>query len=195
LIVCALTLKDSKWQLKRVATNTNGNTFDDCKDTLREEADLFNDAIVIEERVLRKDKIFMMKKGDGARLPTGTNSIIIGLGWTCEFDFDMDASVVALDKDKKVADMIWYNKLEGSGMRHRGDNLTGKGEGDDERIRINLLEVPETIMELYFTVNIYSGCSTFRHVYNSYVRICLADPEKTNKSFAVSTVYARYPLD
>ena len=65
----------------------------------------------------------------------------------------------------------------------------------DIHVEVFDFTVDDVIMELYFTVNIYSGCSTFRHVYNSYVRICLADPEKTNKSFAVSTVYARYPLD
>jgi tellurium resistance protein TerD len=58
-------------------------------------------------------------------------------------------------------DTIYYGKKSGSGVFHRGDNTTGDGAGDDERIRIDLLKVPRNIEELFVTVNIYTGNYSF----------------------------------
>jgi tellurium resistance protein TerD len=60
--------------------------------------------------------------------------------------------------------LIYYGKLSGSGIFHKGDNTTGAGEGDDERIRIDFNKVPSNITELFVTVNIYTGGTTFANV-------------------------------
>ena len=41
-------------------------------------------------------------------------------------------------------------------VRHHGDNLTGKGSGDDEVITIELNKVPSNVLSLSITVNSYS---------------------------------------
>ena len=46
------------------------------------------------------DKTFVMKKDDCATLPAGMNSVVVGLGWDCYGDVDLDASIVCLDKNK-----------------------------------------------------------------------------------------------
>jgi stress response protein SCP2 len=46
-------------------------------------------------------------------------------------------------------------------MEHRGDNTTGAGSGDDERIRIEFGNIPQHTMELFVTVNIYTSGVTF----------------------------------
>ena len=60
-------------------------------------------------------------------------------------------------------------------MSHRGDNRDGKGFGDDERIRIDLDEVPQDTVGLYVVVNIYSDKKSFHFVRDSYVRLCVHD--------------------
>ena len=53
-----------------------------------------------------------------------------------------------------------------------GDNTTGEGAGDDEKIRIDFDKVPKEVFELFVTVNIYSNGKTFNDVSNAYIRLC-----------------------
>ena len=46
------------------------------------------------------DKTFVMQKNDCASLPANMKSVVVGLGWDCNGDVDLDASIVCLDKDK-----------------------------------------------------------------------------------------------
>lgn len=94
------------------------------------------------DRVLSLEKTFIMSKDDTVRLPPGCDKVVVGLGWTCEGKVDFDASVICLDKEKQKMDLINYSRLQGSGIHHRGDNTTGAGSGDDERIAIDLKKVP-----------------------------------------------------
>ena len=55
-----------------------------------------------------------------------------------------------------------------------GDNLTGKGEGDDEQIIVDLSQVPAKISKLLFMVNIYDSKKRkqeFSQVQNAFVRL------------------------
>ncbi len=38
--------------------------------------------------------------------------------------------------DHQLADVVFFNRLanENQSVRHGGDNLTGEGEGDDEKV-------------------------------------------------------------
>jgi len=53
---------------------------------------------------------------------------------------------------------------------HNGDNLTGEGEGDDEKIFIELDQLPSNVATLYLLVNSYSG-ESFAMIKNAYVRM------------------------
>ena len=68
--------------------------------------------------------------------------MIVGLGWTCSGSIDLDASIHCLDANKRCVDTISFKRKNGSGISHRGDNTTGEGTGDDERIRIEFGNVP-----------------------------------------------------
>jgi len=83
-----------------------------------------------------------MKKDDVAQLPPGANGMIIGLGWTCSGDIDFDASIVGLDINKQKTQLVNFSQKESMGILHRGDNTTGAGSGDDERIRIDFGNIP-----------------------------------------------------
>jgi stress response protein SCP2 len=52
---------------------------------------------------------------------------------------DLDASIMLCDKNMRVLDCVSYKKKQSSdgAVVHSGDNRTGKGEGDDEQVRID----------------------------------------------------------
>lgn len=113
----------------------------------------------------------------------GLKSVTIGLGWdvrkTDGAAFDLDASAFMLKADGKVRgtdDVIYYRKLSSNcgSVRHHGDNLTGAGDGDDERITIDLSKVPADIDKIAITVTIYDAEArkqNFGGVQKAYVSV------------------------
>jgi tellurium resistance protein TerD len=93
----------------------------------------------------------------------GLRTAIIGLGWdprtTAGEQFDLDASALLVRADGKVRsneDFIFYNQLsspDGS-VVHQGDNRTGQGDGDDEKILIDLDAVASDIQKIVIVVSI-----------------------------------------
>lgn len=201
LILCALVAQDQwaggmmqkNWFITQLGVPTQGKTFQDdvCKTAMRMEVDKFIDEGLKCERVLSMETTFTMKKNDVAQLPSNIDAVIIGLGWDCDGDIDLDASIICLDQQKNKTDIIDFSNKNGSGISHRGDNTTGAGSGDDERIRIDLHQVPLQTTELYVTVNIYSNGITFSKVRNAYVRVTSAK----NHTFDTGHIFAKYPLD
>ncbi|MBB3604816.1 tellurium resistance protein TerD [Mycolicibacterium sp. BK556] len=110
-------------------------------------------------------------------------AVAVGLGWdirtTTGTDFDLDASAIATGADKKVLSdkhFVFFNNLkspEGS-IEHKGDNLTGEGEGDDEVITVDLAATPPSITNIFFPVSIYDADSrsqSFGQVQNAFIRV------------------------
>jgi tellurium resistance protein TerD len=109
---------------------------------------------------------------------------MVGLGWDVKrFDsgaeFDLDASAFLLGANGKVSsdeDFIFYHNLKSrtNGVIHTGDNRTGAGEGDDEKIIINFEKIPPEIAKIAITVTIYEADvrkQNFGQVSNAYVRV------------------------
>jgi len=114
----------------------------------------------------------------------GLKKIFVGLGWDINkyygsHPFDLDACVFLLGETGKVIsekDFIFYNNLQGGNgsVVHQGDNLTGEGEGDDERVNINLSTVPSNIHKISFTVTIHEADSrrqNFGQLSNAFIRV------------------------
>jgi len=117
--------------------------------------------------------------------------LMCGLGWDIatkkggffsqltQANFDLDSSVLCLNSRDKISssqDIIYYGNLRHSSdsILHQGDNLTGKGEGDDEQILVNLPQIPANIHKLIFIVNIYEAIARkqdFSQVKNAFVRL------------------------
>ncbi|MFM2089237.1 MAG: hypothetical protein RLZZ237_4106 [Pseudomonadota bacterium] len=116
--------------------------------------------------------------------------IIIGLGWdprsTDGATFDLDGSAFLLKSDGKVrgdSDFIFYNNLKSTdgSIVHTGDNQTGEGEGDDERIEIDLSRVPAEIDRISITVTIHDADArrqNFGMVSKAYIRCLNAEGER-----------------
>ena len=123
----------------------------------------------------------------------GLESVVVGLGWdvraTDGTDFDLDASCFLLNAEGKVrsdADFIFYNnKTSACGaVRHQGDNLTGEGDGDDEKISVSLTALPADVAKLSFAVTIHEADQrhqNFGMVSNAFIRVV---NEKDGKELA-----------
>ncbi len=116
--------------------------------------------------------------------------VVIGLGWdprvTDGATFDLDGSAFLLKADGKVrgdADFIFYNTLKSTdgSVTHTGDNTSGAGEGDDERLVIDLEKVPAEIERITVGVTIHDAESrnqNFGMVGKAFIRCMDANGEK-----------------
>ena len=118
----------------------------------------------------------------------GLEKVILGAGWDVASmgqDFDLDIAAFLLNENGKVGqipnDVIFFNNKFGDGITLLGDNRTGAGDGDDERIQIDLSKIRNDIQKIVFIVTIHEAQSrrqTFGMVNNSYVRLL---DEKNNE--------------
>ncbi len=114
---------------------------------------------------------------DGTPLTT----VQMALGWdhspTAGFigsgaaPIDLDASAVQF-AGGQFFDLAFFNHLatrDGSAV-HLGDNTTGKGEGDDEVITVDLDRVYPKVETILFLVSSYQGHS-LEFIHNAYCRL------------------------
>lgn len=130
----------------------------------------------------------------------------VGLGWDTNSsstgsDFDLDASAFILGEDKKLLSndhFIFYNNLKSpdGAVEHTGDNLTGDGEGDDERIKVDLSKIDNSANEIYIVVTIHEAFArnqNFGQVRNAFIRIFDTDTQEVillfelDEDFSVET--------
>lgn len=134
-----------------------------------------------------------LQKGGNVNLSKeapGLKKIVIGLGWdpraTDGAEFDLDGSAFLLKSDGKArtdADFVFYNNLKSvcGAVVHAGDNRTGAGEGDDERIAVDLEKVPPEIDRITVGVTIHEADArrqNFGMVSKAFIRCMNADGEK-----------------
>ncbi|MBC7452144.1 MAG: TerD family protein, partial [Massilia sp.] len=131
-----------------------------------------------------------LQKGGNVNLSKeapGLSKIVIGLGWDPRTSdgagFDLDGSAFLLKADGKArsdADFIFYNNLKSAdgSVIHAGDNLTGGGDGDDEKITVDLAKVPADIERLAISVTIHEADArkqNFGMVAKAFIRCLNAD--------------------
>lgn len=115
--------------------------------------------------------------------------ILVGLGWdtraTAGEGFDLDASAFLLAQSGKVRgdeDFIFYNQLRSKCglVEHTGDNRDGRGDGDDEAIKIDLARLPQDVVRIAITVTIHDAGhrrQSFGQVSNAFIRIVNDDSQ------------------
>ncbi|WP_394777003.1 TerD family protein [Flavobacterium sp.] len=134
----------------------------------------------------------------GQRQSIDAPKFIVGLGWDSNSSstgegFDLDASVFLIGANGKIPNdnhFVYYNNLKSpdGSVIHTGDNLTGAGDGDDEKIQIDLSTVSPDITEISFVVTIHHADTrrqNFGQIRNSFIRIV----DQTN------TELVKYELD
>ncbi|MDQ2796751.1 MAG: TerD family protein [Actinomycetota bacterium] len=101
--------------------------------------------------------------------------VTMGLGWDPargKRSIDLDASCIAFDQTGKQLAIVWFTHLRdfGGALQHAGDNLTGQGDGDDEKIHVDLAALPPNVASLVFTINSFRG-QKFTDVANAFCRL------------------------
>ena len=103
----------------------------------------------------------------------GMKKVCIGLAWdeiSSASDFDADTVIIMQDENGKIVNdgAVYYKLAPASGkpfksadgsIAHSGDNLTGKGSGDDETVTIELDAVPAHVAKLDVIVNIHDAAA------------------------------------
>ncbi len=120
----------------------------------------------------------------GQRQSIDAPKFIVGLGWDSNAAasgeaFDLDASVFLVGANGKIPSdnhFIYYNNLKSpdEAVIHAGDNTTGAGDGDDEKIQIDLSKISPDVNEICFVVTIHHADTrrqNFGQVRNSFIRI------------------------
>jgi len=120
----------------------------------------------------------------GQRQAVAAPKFTVGLGWDSNSSstgeaFDLDASVFLVGANGKVPTdnhFIYYNNLKSpdEAVIHTGDNLTGAGDGDDEKVQVDLSKISADVHEICFVVTIHKADErrqNFGQVRNSFIRI------------------------
>ncbi len=120
--------------------------------------------------LVKSQRVSLVKSG--ARPLT---KVVMGLGWDPapgKRAIDLDASAIAFDASGKKIEIVWFLHLTdfGGALQHTGDNVTGKGEGDDERIRVDLGALPAHVASIMFTINSFRG-QKFTDVSRAFCRL------------------------
>ena len=128
---------------------------------------------------LSKGQTVSLVKQDGGSL----SQVRMGLGWDAmkkkgmfggmkEVSVDLDASAILISAERQVLEIVYYGNLRSkdSSLMHTGDNLTGKGDGDDESIMVDLPRVPPAVAHIVFVVNSFSG-QNFTQIENATARV------------------------
>lgn len=138
---------------------------------------------------LQKGQKVELRKNNGGAL----TKVMVGLGWdevkqkkgffaslsgnTQDIDCDASAFLCQNGKVQNVADVVYFGNLTHSSrsVKHMGDNLTGAGDGDDEQIMVDLMNLPMSYDKIVFVVNIYQARERKQHfgmIQNAFIRIC-----------------------
>ena len=119
----------------------------------------------------------------GQRQSIDAPKFTVGLGWDSNSsntgsDFDLDASVFLVGANGKIPNdnhFVYYNNLKSpdGAVTHTGDNLTGAGDGDDEKIQIDLSTISPDVHEISFVVTIHHA-DTKRQKLAANQKTCLS---------------------
>ena len=129
-----------------------------------------------------------LSKGQNVNLtkqagPAGLSRLTVGLGWDARTTdgtaFDLDSSAIVVGANGRVVSdrhFVYFNNLEsGDGaVRHQGDNLSGEGDGDDEKISVDLTSMPADADKVVVAVSIYDADTrkqSFGQVRNAFARV------------------------
>lgn len=126
---------------------------------------------------LSKGQELLLAGEDG----TPSTRLRVGLGWDKEHtagfigtglpDVDLDVTAVQFGGDQ-LLDLAFYNNLQtrDGSVVHLGDNQTGRGEGDDEVVTVDLDRVHPRVDTIVFMVSSYQG-HTLEWIVNAHCRV------------------------
>jgi len=168
---------DSEWVWHSMGTGLDGRSFGDLLPAMQTSLKDIIPGVV----VAPKPDVLVLAKGEAVSLGSAgrdqcmrLRQVEFGLGWDMigKEAVDLDASCVMFDSKNNCVDAVFFQKLQSDdgAVKHGGDNLTGAGEGDDEKILVDLSRVRPEVETLYLVVTSYQG-HKFSKIKNAYVRV------------------------
>lgn len=134
---------------------------------------------------LQRGDEMALRRADG----TPYTRLTMGVGWDKKPgagalsgantpDVDLDASAVQY-AGGQLFDLAFFNHLQtrDGSVTHLGDNISGRGEGDDEQITVDLPAVYPRVDTMLFLVSSYHG-HTLELVQSAYCRLLDEDDEE-----------------
>ncbi|AYE33940.1 TerD family protein [Clostridium septicum] len=133
---------------------------------------------------LQKNDILDLTKAE-----PGLSKVMLGAGWdvvkksgffSFAKNYDLDLVALQIDNSGHLLNngLIYFGHQSGVGIKLHGDNLTGEGDGDDEKISVDLTRLPSGCAKVVFAVTIYDAKvrkQSFSGVKNAYVRLLNED--------------------
>ena len=132
---------------------------------------------------LKKNDILDLRKAE-----PGLKHVVLAAGWDVAkkgffklgADYDLDLIAILLNENDKLINrgVIYFGNLNGQGIYLHGDNRTGAGDGDDEKISVDLDKLSPKCDKVIFALNIYDAVSrkqNFSKIKNAYIRILNED--------------------
>lgn len=148
--------------------------------------DIKNVGPLTDEELKKRTGAHIIKRGEEihlSQLDHALKKALIGGGWDVPgvdpAGIDIDFSLFLVDKNDQTredGDFVFYNNPAGAGgtATHTGDNRSGAGDGDDERIFVNLEELPYDIAKIILVVSVYEADLRDQHIgllRNGYLRL------------------------
>ena len=128
----------------------------------------------------------------------GLEKVLVGAGWdvaTEGADYDLDVAAFLLRGGKLISEehVIFFNHKKLDGICLDKDNRTGVGEGDDEKITLELSKIDPAVTEIAFCVVIFDAAQkgqTFGHVKNARVRLVNLENNQELCNFPLNTDFS-----
>lgn len=187
--------KGRTWSLKRLGhTFERATNFEECLEDVRDAcvaANILRKAPYTGGKMLTEHTVYQMQKRDQAVV--SHKHVLVGLGWEILHGspkIDLDASCVLLGPPsnsgfQRVVDTVWHNDTQAPGVVHSGDNRTGDGSGDDERIDIDFTKLPKDISRLAIVINSFNG--SFKSVQRAWARVLDASTGREMSRYQLET--------
>lgn len=148
-----------------------------------------------------------LKKGDEPANLAGVTKLRVGLAWDTSTGMsggfigrlkermgsDLDLIVIGANENNKAVRYVGLDNLDpmNGAIVHSGDNTTGKGDGDDESVDIDLTKIPAPIHFLHVVAAAMKVGSSFKRAKNvdfnvydgsdgEYTLVAQAMPELTS---------------
>jgi len=104
--------------------------------------------------------------------PHKAKQILFGIGWDMrQAKTDLDVSAVLFGDVGQKLGAVFYNNKEAFGLCHQGDNETDGAEEEEEVIVLDLNQVPASVYQIFFIVNVYTKALTLEPLRSVYCRL------------------------